>query len=168
MISELRRLRQQAKDMLPPPRAASAVENLEPNQWLDWLAENFPIYLQQEITGSSEFAHTLEGFDGRLSRAPGFMEAFREYWHLQYQGFPYADNLFLFVPGHHDTEREQARQKVVLMLREQLLATGDAIDAKLAELLCDEALTELNCRRWYRHRGTTPATVRAAGSSEEP
>ena len=79
------------------------------------------------------------------------MDAFRIYAHQQYEAYAVNGSLWLFVPGDATTRYEQARREVVRMMREQLLATGDEIDALVAEALCDETLADLG-RRWGRVR----------------
>jgi hypothetical protein len=87
-----------------------------------------------------------EEFDGRLSKALGFKEAFHVH-REQYQNSGAGGCLWLFPPGLPGTEYETARRKVVALLQRQLLRTGDWLDARVAELLCDDALIELNGRR---------------------
>jgi hypothetical protein len=138
--------------MLPPPPPKLPPFESE-DEILDFLAEHLPDWFEVQITGETEgFARRLDAFDGRLSKAPGFMETFKVYAYQQYEGYPFnGGNTYLFVPGDPTTRYGQARREIVRMLREQLLATGDDFDAKMASALPDEVLADLG-RRWGRVR----------------
>jgi hypothetical protein len=150
--TELRRLREQVEEM-PPPPPPDVPRFQSRDDFLDFLAEHLPDWLQEQVTGEREgFARRLDAYDGRLSKAPCFMEAFRLYAYQQYEGYAFnLGNLWLFIPGDSATRYEQARRDVVRMMREQLLATGDGLDEMIASVLCDESLAELG-RRWPRVR----------------
>jgi hypothetical protein len=148
----LERIAQQLEQALASeaPPEPQAFEN--EGAALDFLAERLPDWLEENITGGTEFARRLDAYDGRLSKAPGFLDAFRTYAHHQYQGFAVnGGELWLFVPGDPATRYEESRREIVRMLREQLLGTGDELDALIAEVLCDETLADLG-RRWGRVR----------------
>jgi hypothetical protein len=118
------------------------------DDFLDFLAEHLPDYLEEHITGDAEFARTLEGFDGRLSKSPGFKEAFGRSWRNQYQRFGKGGTMYLFPPLDPNTEYEQVRRQVVQMIREQLQKSpDDNVDILIEEVLADDAmLCELNRR----------------------
>jgi hypothetical protein len=150
-LNELKRLREQVEGLFPPPPSDPIdFAGMGEEEWLDYLATHLPDYFRTLITGSREYARTLEGFDGPLSKAPGFKPAFAQYWESQYQGYAVnSGQMWLFVPGEPGTRYEASRQEVVRLMREQLLATGGRLDAKIASTLCDAALAELG-RRWPR------------------
>jgi hypothetical protein len=136
----------------PPPddaeRTRPALPCFESREaFLDWLSQRLPDYLEAAITGDADFARTLDAFDGRLSQAAGFHEAFSRYWRHQYENFGRAGTMYLFPPLDPNTECEQARRKVVQMIREQLQKSPDNVDILIAEVLADDAmLRELNRR----------------------
>jgi hypothetical protein len=152
----LERVAQQLEEMQASviPSEPQAFESED--EVLDFLAEYLPDWLEEQITGDTEgFARRLDAYSGRLSKAPGFMAAFKIYSYQQYEAHAVnGGNLWLFIPGDGATRYEQARRDVVRMLREQMLASGDELDALFAEALCDETLADLG-RRWGRVRMET-------------
>jgi hypothetical protein len=103
--AELKRLREWVEGLLPSPTATILLSGRA-----------------HLGTGETEgFARRFDAFDGRLSKAPGFMETFKVYAFQQYEGYPFnGGNTYLFVPGDPPTRYEQARLGAVHRLHRKI------------------------------------------------